>query len=82
MSGSLRVLAVTLCLLASAVAVNADCQLYECRTRVDTADCWIRLSGHWASAATCTGYCDCMPDPGNGNLYCECYCRMDYCYSV
>ena len=48
----------------------------------DSANGWIRFSGKYSSAATCEGMCDCMPDPGNGNLYCSCYCRMDYCYSA
>jgi len=77
-----RICLVTLCLLFSAVVLNADCYNYECKMSPDTADCWIRFSTRFPSAASCSGYCDCMPDPGNGNLYCSCYCRMDYCYSA
>jgi hypothetical protein len=82
---SMRSVVAILLLLFLAAPSFPDCNNYECRQTADGAQCWLRYgptAKRYPSATSCQEYCQCMPDPGNGMLYCSCDCNMDYCYTV
>jgi hypothetical protein len=81
----LRVALVSVFTFAAAVTLQADCANYECTVGPDSAQCWVRYGPNarrFPIAAACNERCDCMPDIGTGQLYCSCYCSLDYCYSA
>ena len=83
---SRAVMFVALLLPAFALPLDADCNSYQCATTIDgTKECRIAFGPHTRYlpyASFCDTRCDCPPDPGNGTVYCECWCIYNYCYDV
>jgi hypothetical protein len=81
----LRSACVALFAIAASSVVQADCTHFECTSGPDWSHCWERIGSdarRFPLATSCTEMCDCMPDIGSGELYCHCYCSLNYCYSA
>ena len=73
-------------LVSSTVSAQAECTNWRCSpSPSDGLICqqmWGPLAHQFPEAVDCDTYCECAPDPGNGDIRCHCQCNYQYCYNA
>ena len=85
-AGVIRIICVLAFAVSAALPAAADCDRYECRITVDTAECWVRLgpnSGRFRLGTSCQAIANCNYVYNNVWTYtCSYDCVITQCYEV
>ena len=84
---SIVVVILILALMIGASPASAQCNAYECRVSVDTAECWIRYGpgAHFfpqASDCRVESNCSWYFEEGQWDVACSYGCKMTECYEI